>query len=67
MIIMFHFSTANASPNFEGKGGDEISWELSNGLAQIINSQTLDLESLLIVPFKHCWMLFIDVVVQFLL
>jgi len=55
--------TANASPNFEGKGGDEISWELSNGLAQVINCQTLDLKSLLIVPFKHCWALFIDVVV----
>lgn len=59
-----HFSTANASPSFEGKGGDDVALELSNGLAEILNEKTLDLESLCIVPGKHCWSLFVDAVVS---
>ena len=65
MVQLLHSSSANASPSFEGKGGDDIALELSNGLAKVVNSQTLDLESFLIVPGKHCWALFIDAVVFF--
>lgn len=63
LIHFFVECTANASPSFEGKGGDDVALELSNGLAEILNEKTLDLESLCIVPGKHCWSLFVDAVV----
>ena len=57
-------STANASPMFEGKGGEELAFELSNAMEKTINRATIDLESLCVFPGKSCWVLYIDAIVS---
>jgi exosome complex component RRP42 len=60
-----------ASPKFRGRGGDELSAELSAaieksygvGLAQRAEDSALDLASLCILPGKSCWILYIDALV----
>eukprot|EP00058_Branchiostoma_floridae_P026891 XP_002612382.1 hypothetical protein BRAFLDRAFT_280121 [Branchiostoma floridae] len=56
--------SANASPEFEGRGGEELAIEVSNALQRIFNSKsTLDLTALCIIPEGQCWVLFVDVLV----
>ncbi|XP_078689014.1 exosome complex component RRP42-like [Branchiostoma floridae x Branchiostoma belcheri] len=56
--------SANASPEFEGRGGEELAIEVSNALQRIFNSKsTLDLTALCIIPGGQCWVLFVDVLV----
>ena len=63
-ISFFSFSSANASPVFEGRGGDVLASELSNCLVQMINGTSLDLKSLCIIPGKHVWVLYVDAIVS---
>lgn len=57
-------SSANATPEFEGRGGEELGVELSNTLYKVFNnSHSLDLSSLCICPGEHCWVLYVDVLV----
>lgn len=59
------FSSANATPEFEGRGGEELGVELSNNLYKVFNNrQSLDLRSLCICPGEHCWVLYVDVLVS---
>ncbi|XP_053976429.1 exosome complex component RRP42-like isoform X2 [Hylaeus anthracinus] len=56
--------SANASPAFEGKGGDDLATEISNTL--VIAYQTrnaLDLRTLCILPHKKCWKIYVDVLI----
>uniref|UniRef100_A0A3B3VRJ0 Ribosomal RNA-processing protein 42 n=1 Tax=Poecilia latipinna TaxID=48699 RepID=A0A3B3VRJ0_9TELE len=54
--------SANATPEFEGRGGEELGTELSNTLYKVFNNQhSLDLKSLCISPGEHCWVLYVDV------
>ncbi|CAH1270099.1 EXOSC7 [Branchiostoma lanceolatum] len=56
--------SANASPEFEGRGGEELAIEVSNALQRIFSSKsTLDLTALCIIPAGQCWVLFVDVLV----
>ncbi|XP_078608298.1 exosome complex component RRP42-like [Branchiostoma floridae x Branchiostoma japonicum] len=56
--------SANASPEFEGRGGEELAIEVSNALQRVFNSKsTLDLTALCIIPEGQCWVLFVDVLV----
>ncbi|XP_035680176.1 exosome complex component RRP42-like [Branchiostoma floridae] len=56
--------SANASPEFEGRGGEELAIEVSNALQRIFNSRsTLDLTALCIIPEGQCWVLYVDVLV----
>jgi exosome complex component RRP42 len=62
-----------ASPKFRGRGGDELSAELSTaieksfgvGLAagQAAGESAVDLGSLCILPGKSCWVLYVDALV----
>ncbi|XP_068092430.1 exosome complex component RRP42 [Hyperolius riggenbachi] len=55
--------SANAAPEFEGRGGEELGTEIANMLYKIFdNKSSVDLESLCILPCEHCWALYIDVV-----
>lgn len=60
--------SANAAPEFEGRGGEQLAQEISNILANSIGgggggSAALDLRSLCVIPREQCWILYVDVVV----
>ncbi|CAL1585069.1 unnamed protein product [Knipowitschia caucasica] len=54
--------SANATPEFEGRGGEELGTELSNTLYKVFNNKhSIDLKSLSILRGEHCWVLYVDV------
>ncbi|XP_071383614.1 exosome complex component RRP42 isoform X2 [Centroberyx affinis] len=54
--------SANATPEFEGRGGEELGTELSNTLYKVFNNKrSVDLKSLCISAGEHCWALYVDV------
>ncbi|XP_075683190.1 exosome complex component RRP42 [Rhinoderma darwinii] len=54
--------SANATPEFEGRGGEELGTEIANMLYKIFdNKSSIDLKSLCILPSEHCWVLYVDV------
>ncbi|XP_049633408.1 LOW QUALITY PROTEIN: exosome complex component RRP42 [Suncus etruscus] len=54
--------SANATPEFEGRGGDELGTEIANTLYRIFNNKnSVDRSSLCISPREHCWVLYVDV------
>ncbi|XP_002157039.2 exosome complex component RRP42 [Hydra vulgaris] len=61
-VEFFVDCSANASPIFEGRGGDELAFELSAALQNTF-SGAIDLEKLCIIPGKACWILYIDALV----
>jgi exosome complex component RRP42 len=61
----FVHSSANATPAFEGRGGEELGTEISNALATSYqSSQTFDLTGLCILPGRQCWKLYVDILVS---
>lgn len=64
---MIFYSSAHASPKFEGRGGEELSSELSRILDRAwSNKSAVDLQSLSITPGQQCWVLYVDALVSFL-
>jgi len=58
-------SSANAAPEFEGRGGEELANDISCVLASAFEEGSgLDLESLCVAEGQHCWILYIDVLVS---
>ncbi|XP_046592700.1 exosome complex component RRP42 isoform X1 [Neodiprion lecontei] len=56
--------SANATPAFEGKGGDNLGTEISNTLTLAYqSSHVLDLTTLCILPQQKCWKLYVDVLI----
>ncbi|XP_053322999.1 exosome complex component RRP42 [Spea bombifrons] len=54
--------SANATPEFEGRGGEELGTEIANVLYKMFeNKSSLDLRSLCIQTSEHCWVLYVDV------
>ncbi|XP_010622702.1 exosome complex component RRP42 isoform X2 [Fukomys damarensis] len=54
--------SANATPEFEGRGGDDLGTEITNTLYRMFSSRSsVDLQSLCISPREHCWVLYVDV------
>jgi len=62
-IEFFVDCSANASPVFEGRGGDDLALELSKSLERTFCQGSLDLSSLCIIPGKSCWTLYIDALI----
>ncbi|XP_043471525.1 exosome complex component RRP42 [Leptopilina heterotoma] len=63
-IEFFVDCSANATPDFEGKGGDDLANEISSALSRAYQSpQTFDLRFLSILPHKKCWKMFVDVLI----
>uniref|UniRef100_A0A8C5M5L9 Exosome component 7 n=1 Tax=Leptobrachium leishanense TaxID=445787 RepID=A0A8C5M5L9_9ANUR len=61
-VEFFVDCSANATPEFEGRGGEELGTEIANVLYKIFdNKSSLNLKSLCIQPREHCWVLYIDV------
>lgn len=57
-----YFSSANATPAFEGRGGEQLAAELSRFL-YLAHSPILNLSKLCIVSGQSCWKLFVDVLI----
>jgi len=55
--------SANASPIFEGRGGDDLAVQLAAALKRTFCKGTLDGETLCAIPGKACWILYIDALV----
>ncbi|MBN3325923.1 EXOS7 protein, partial [Atractosteus spatula] len=54
--------SANATPEFEGRGGEDLGTEISNTLYKVFNNRhSVDLRALCISPKEHCWILYVDV------
>ena len=65
LVNIFYFSSANATPEFEGRGGEELALELSDTLANAYESPlAFDLKPLCILPGQQCWKLYVDILVS---
>ncbi|XP_072106494.1 exosome complex component RRP42 [Mobula birostris] len=54
--------SANATPKFEGRGGEDLGTDIANTLYRVFdNGSSLDLKTLCITPRQHCWILYVDV------
>ena len=58
------YSSANAAPEFEGRGGEELASDITSVLTRAYaDSNTLDMQSLCVAEGQHCWILYIDILV----
>ncbi|KAM7342191.1 exosome complex component Rrp42 [Cochliomyia hominivorax] len=63
-IEFFVDCSANATPEFEGRGGEELALELSDTLANAYESPlAFDLKPLCILPGQQCWKLYVDILI----
>lgn len=63
-IEFFVDCSANATPEFEGRGGEDLATEISRALAHAYaNPQVFDLEQLCVLEGQQCWVLFVDVLI----
>lgn len=63
--MLFIYSSANATPDFQGRGGEDLAVELANILSSAYGSpKTLDLRKFCILKGKKCWKLYVDILVS---
>lgn len=63
-IEFFVDCSANASLDFEGRGGEELALEITNCLRIAYSSpHAFDLKSLCILPKHQCWKLYVDILI----
>ncbi|XP_031769180.2 exosome complex component RRP42 isoform X1 [Galleria mellonella] len=56
--------SANATPEFEGRGGEQLANSISNMMQRAYHSsQAFDLKQLCIFEGKQCWKLYIDILI----
>lgn len=54
----------NASPDFEGRGGEALALEIQTVLARAYkNNAAIDYSALSVLSNKHCWLLNVDILV----
>lgn len=59
------FSSANATPDFEGRGGENLATEIANSLASAYKSvNAFDVTKLCILEGRRCWKLYVDILVR---
>ncbi|EEB18730.1 Exosome complex exonuclease RRP42, putative [Pediculus humanus corporis] len=63
-IEFFVDCSANATPAFEKRGGEDLANDLSSALTRAYSApESLDLKSLCILPKFQCWKLYVDVLI----
>lgn len=62
-FISIDSSSANATPEFQGRGGESIAAQIVNILTNLFSTKNFDLNQLCIVEGKKCWHFYIDIVV----
>ncbi|CAH0546206.1 unnamed protein product [Brassicogethes aeneus] len=61
-IEFFVDCSANATPDFEGRGGEDLAIELSNSLSTAYqSSRAFDLSKLCILKGRKCWKIYVDI------
>lgn len=64
-VLLCLFSSANATPEFEGRGGEELANELSGALTRAYSApQAFDKTVLCILAHQQCWKLYVDILVS---
>lgn len=64
-IEFFVDCSANATPEFEGRGGESLALEISNTLQKAYQSKhVFDLTTLSILHHQQCWKLYVDILVS---
>lgn len=54
--------SANATPEFEGRGGDDLATEISSMLGRAYDCPScFNLQQLSVIPGQQCWVLYVDV------
>jgi len=54
--------SANATPEFEGRGGEDLASEITALLTRAYNCpNTMDYASMCVLPGQQCWLLYVDV------
>ncbi|XP_061385700.1 exosome complex component RRP42 isoform X2 [Danaus plexippus] len=63
-IDFFVDCSANATPEFEGRGGEQLANNISNLMQRAYHSQqAFDLKQLCILEGKQCWKLYVDILI----
>nr|SVE93245.1 EOG090X0CWA [Moina brachiata] len=63
-IEFFVDCSANATPEFEGRGGEDLANQISQFLQRAYASiDTLNLSELCVIPGLQCWILYIDILI----
>ncbi|XP_013194741.1 exosome complex component RRP42 [Amyelois transitella] len=63
-IEFFVDCSANATPEFEGRGGEQLANSISNMMQKAYHSsQAFDLKQLCIFEGKQCWKLYVDILI----
>ena len=63
-IEFFVDCSANATPSFEGRGGEGLATDISGVLSRAYSSdEVLDLKKLLVLSGHTCWILYVDILV----
>ncbi|XP_034831704.1 exosome complex component RRP42 [Maniola hyperantus] len=63
-IDFFVDCSANATPEFEGRGGEQLANSISNMMQRAYqSSQAFDLKQLCIFEGKQCWKLYVDILI----
>lgn len=63
-IEFFVDCSANATPDFEGRGGEDLATEIANSLSAAYKScNSLDATKLCIVKGKKCWKVYVDILI----
>lgn len=63
-IEFFVDCSANATPDFEGRGGEELATEIANTLSKAyLSQQAFDLSPLCILAKHQCWKLYADILI----
>jgi len=63
-IEFFVDCSANATPAFEGRGGESLATSISRILSRAYSSPgSLDLTKLVVLPGSTCWILYVDILV----
>ncbi|KAB0796464.1 hypothetical protein PPYR_10525 [Photinus pyralis] len=61
-IEFFVDCSANATPDFEGRGGEELATEIANSLTSAYRStKAFNLSKLCILKGRKCWKLYVDI------
>ena len=56
--------SANATPSFEGRGGESLATSISGVLSRAYSSpEVMDLKKLVVLPGNTCWILYVDILV----
>lgn len=64
-VEFFVDCSANATPEFEGRGGEELATDVSRTLARAYgkSSGALNLKDLCLLPGQQCWILYVDILI----